>query len=237
MGLTPQLLPQLLLRAPRVLSAGGLVAGVLALWTFFWLVRRVFGASRKQKGPLGATRAFLTFVFSFVCACVAVTAFALCIALAGYHALIARARVAEIQCLELAPQQLRLYYVAIDPSGQRGPTETYDLSGDEWTVGGTVLRWKPWLTMLGAPPMYSVSRVEGRWHTALDANAHKATAHDRVGGEGRSWLYLERDGSRGPLGWIIDGVHGEAVSQLPDRLAAYDLWVAPDGYLLTKRSL
>jgi hypothetical protein len=231
------LVPQLLVAAPRMLVIGGIAAAVLALSSFFWLVRRVFGAPRKRKGPLGAMRALVVLLFSFVSACLATAALALGVALVGYHALFHRMRIAEIQCLELAPQQLRLFFVAIDPDGRRGPTETYDMSGDEWTVGGTILRWRPWVTMLGAPPMYSVTRVEGRWRLAADANRHQATAHDRGGGEGRAWFYLERDGARGPLAWIIDGVHGEAVSQLPDRLAVYDLYVAPDGYVLTKRSM
>jgi hypothetical protein len=233
MGLSPQLL----LAAPRALLIGGIVAATIALWTFLWLVRRVFGAPRKRKGPLGAMRGLVALSFSLGLGAAAVASLALCVALSGYHMFFARTRVAEIQCMELAPQQLRVYYVAIDANGQRGPTETYDVSGDEWTVGGTILRWRPWLNAAGASPMYAITRVEGRWHTAADANAHKATAFDRGGGEGHAWLALERDGTRGPLGWIIDGVHGEAVSQLPDRLAVYELWVAPGGYQLTKRSM
>jgi hypothetical protein len=37
--------------------------------------------------------------------------------------------------------------------------------------------------------------------------------------------------------WIVDGAHGQAVSQLPDRRAVYDIYVTPNGYIVDKRSL
>jgi hypothetical protein len=232
------LTPELFLGAPRGLLIGGLVAAVLGFSSGLWLMRRLWrGWFARGHAPLGFVRAFLALAFSLGCAAGAAVALGLYVALSGYHALLARTRIAEIQCMELGPQQLRLYLVPLGPKGERGPTETYELAGDEWTVGGEILRWRPWLKMMSLPPMYAVTRVEGRWRSASDANHHKATAFDRGGGESRAWLYLERHGTRGPLAWLIDGAHGQAVSQLPDRLSVYDLYVAPDGYVLTKRSL
>ena len=82
-----------------------------------------------------------------------------------------------------------------------------------------------------------MSRVEGRWVKAADANAHKGSAFDRAGGTGPGWLQLYRGGTKGPLGWMIAGAHGQAVSQLPDRRAVYDVYVSPNGFIVDKRSL
>ncbi len=79
--------------------------------------------------------------------------------------------------------------------------------------------------------------MEGRWLRASDANAHQATAHDRLGGTGWGWLLMLHEGTRGPLGFLVAGVHGQAVSQLPDRRAVYDVYVTPGGFVLEKRSL
>jgi hypothetical protein len=83
--------------------------------------------------------------------------------------------------------------------------------------------------------VFQVSRIEGRWLKAADANQHKGTAHDR-GTTGPGWLALYRDGARGPLGWLVAGAHGQAVSQLPDRRAVYDLYATPNGFVVDKRT-
>jgi hypothetical protein len=93
------------------------------------------------------------------------------------------------------------------------------------------------LTPLGLETVHKVTRVEGRWVAAADANAHKPTAYDVGGGTSAAWLTLYRDGARGPLKLLVAGVHGQSVSQLPDRRALFDLFITPDGYVLDKRAM
>src|SRR5437868_1390992 len=83
-------------------------------------------------------------------------------------------------------------------------------------VGGDILRFKPYLTVLGLETVYKITRVEGRWLKADDANTHKGTAFDRGGGTGPGWLQLYKNGTSGPFRWMVAGAHGQAVSQLPD---------------------
>jgi hypothetical protein len=137
----------------------------------------------------------------------------------------------------MQPHKLRVWLVPIERDGTRGATETYDIDGDEWTVGGDVLRMRPFLTVLGVETVYNLSRVEGRWLKAADANVHHGTAFDRGGGTGPGWLTLYKAGTKGPLGWLVAGAHGQAVSQLPDRRALYDLYVTPNGLVVEKRTL
>jgi len=233
MGLSPQLL----FTAPRLLLGVGLGAGVVAVWLSLWLMRRI--AQRvvgKTSHPVGLLGGGFTLLLATAFGAVSALALGLCVALRSYQAFTARTHVAEVQCVELAPQKLRLFYVGIEPDGRRGATETYDLEGDEWSVGGEILRFQPTLTALGVSTVYGIHRVEGRWRSAEDAKAHRVTAYDRGGGAGEGWLLLERHGSRGPLAWLISGVHGQAVSQLPDRRAIYDLFVTPNGYVIDKRA-
>ncbi len=98
------------------------------------------------------------------------------------------------------------------------------------------MRFKPFMTVVGLETVHKVTRVEGRWIRAADANAKKPTAYERGGGTTLSWLAFYRDGKRGPLGLLVDGVHGQAVSQLPDRRAVYDLAMTPNGLVVSKRS-
>jgi len=217
------------------LAAGGLFFGALPL---LWMLRRIgrFVARRPQV-PVGAMRYFMALGTSSVLLGVGVAMGGILFGLRGYHAFTKRTRVAEVQCVELAPAKMRLTLVPIDGDGQRGATATYDLAGDEWTVGGEVLRFRPFLTMLGVSTVHKVTRVEGRWTRAEDARAHLPTAFDVDGGASTAWLTLEREGARGPLKWLIAGAHGGAVSQQPDTRAVFDLSVTDDGYILDKHAL
>jgi hypothetical protein len=230
--------PDALADAPRTLLAVGGGAAVLAILLWSWIAKRVLGRmlGRSQPAHSWAVHVVAT-AFSVLCASVAIASFMLGAALAGYRALATRVRVAEVQCIELQPGKLRLYFVPVERDGVRGPTRTFDLDGDEWTVGGEVLRFRPRFASLGLVPVAGVTRVEGRWHRAEDANAHKPTAYDLHEHTLGVWRWLQRNGTRGPLKWVIEGVNGSAVSQQADRRAVFDVMLTPNGYILDKRTL
>jgi hypothetical protein len=219
-----------------LLFAAGAATLLVGAW-IFWAVLKRFGRrlARRPQKPWGTTRYLVTVALGALFAGVGLTGVGVWLALKGLGEVGKKTHVAEVQAIELGPQKLRVYYVAIERDGRRGATETYDVDGDQWTVGGDVLRFRPLFNTLGIDTVYQVTRVEGRWLDATAANAHKATAHDR-GKTGAGWLQLYRNGSRGPLGWVIAGTHGQAVSQLPDRRAVYDLYVTPNGFIVDKKT-
>jgi hypothetical protein len=220
---------------PLLLCAAiiGLGGGAFLWWRMVRrLGRAVFG---RAQPPVGTVGWLARLTLGVVLLAVGAAALGLWSALAAYRDLSRRTHFAEVQCIALASTKLRVYYVPIERDGRRGATETYDVDGDEWTVGGDILRFRPLVSHLGVDTVFQVTRVEGRWLTAADANQHKGTAHDR-GTTGRGWLALYRDGARGPLGWLVAGAHGQAVSQLPDRRAVYDLYATPNGFVVDKRT-
>jgi hypothetical protein len=224
--------------APWQLMAFAAAALLLGALPFAWWIRHLVRAARRQPRPnVSLMRHAYTLAASAALIGAGLGALGLAAALQTWHAFTNKVHAAEVQCIELSPQKLRVYLVPIAADGKRGEQETYEVDGDEWTVGGDVLRFRPELTVLGLETVYSVTRVEGRWLKAADANAHPGTAHDRQGGTSWGWLMLYKDGARGPLGWLVAGAHGQAVSQLPDRRAVYDLYVTPNGFVLDKRSL
>jgi hypothetical protein len=232
------LAPDVIVEAPRTLLATGAGAALLALLLWLWMLRRLLGAvfGRAQR-PWSGARYLVVLLLTLALGAYGLGALMVAAALTGYRAFTERTHVAEVQCIDLAPGKLRLYYVELTPDGRRGPTRTFDLDGDEWTLGGEVLRWRPSLTALGAKPFAGVTRVEGRWSHAADANAHKPTAYDLHQDTIGTWRWLQRHGTDGPLRWMVDGVHGSAVSQQPDRRVLFDLFITPDGYVLAKREI
>lgn len=216
-------------------AVGGLLLGLMPLlWIFRRLGRAIAGSPQSSAGLF---RYLAALAASAILVGAAIAAFGLAFALQTFHAFAKKTHVAELQAIELGPQKLRVYFVPIEPDGVRGATEIYDLAGDQWTVGGDILRFRPLLTVMGLETVYKVTRVEGRWLKAKDANGHTGTAFDRSGGSRVAWLRLYQNGARGPLRWLVAGVHGQAVSQLPDRRAVYDLYVTPNGFVLDKRTL
>lgn len=88
-------------------------------------------------------------------------------ALLGWHRLTAEALVARLETRELSPHR---YAVTIEtPDGTRREVE---LSGDDWQLDAQVIKWTPRAVMLGAPPLYRLERISGRWR---DIELERAT--------------------------------------------------------------
>jgi hypothetical protein len=219
------------------LVAVGVGTVLLGLWPLWWMVARAARRiGRRPQAPIAPGRYVLAAVASIVLVAVGLSALSLLVMLQGWSAFTKKTHVAEIQAIELAPHKVRVYLVPIQHDGARGATEIYDVDGDQWEVGGDVMRWRPFMTALGLEPVFRLTRVEGRWNAAADANSHKGSAFDRAP-PSAAWLGLYRGTDKLPLKWLVAGAHGQYVSQLPDRRAVYDLYVTPNGYVLDKRTL
>lgn len=217
-----------------VIGAAGILIGLLPLW---WMARRAGRRlGNRPQLPVGAGRYVMALVVSITGIALGFAALSLVVMLQSWRAFTKKTHVAELQAIELGPHKLRVYLVPIDNDGSRGATEIYDVDGDEWQIGGDVVRFRPFMTALGVTPVFRLTRVEGRWLAAADANAHIGSAFDRAP-PSAAWLGMYRTADKPPLNWLVEGAHGQAVSQLPDRRAVYDIYVTPNGYVVDKRTL
>ena len=91
-------------------------------------------------------------------------------ALLGYRRLAAESHVASLETRQLAPQR---YAVDIDlPDGTR---RTAEIAGDEWQLDARVIKWDVRAVVLGAPPLYRLDRLSGRYRDAArEAEAPKS---------------------------------------------------------------
>ena len=82
-------------------------------------------------------------------------------ALLGYRRLAAEALVARLDTHRLGPQR---YAVTIElPDGTRRAIE---LAGDDWQLDARVIKWDVRAVLLGAPPLYRLDRISGRYRDA-----------------------------------------------------------------------
>jgi len=91
-------------------------------------------------------------------------------ALLGYRRLASESLVASLETRQLAPQR---YAVAIDlPDGTRREAE---IAGDEWQLDARVIKWDVRAVVLGAPPLYRLDRLSGRYRDAArEAESQKS---------------------------------------------------------------
>ena len=93
-------------------------------------------------------------------------------ALLGWHRLAAEALVATIDTRALGAQR---YAVGVElPDGTRREVE---IDGDDWQLDARVIKWKTTAVVLGAPPLYRLERIGGRWHSIEQARSGPYTIH------------------------------------------------------------
>lgn len=82
-------------------------------------------------------------------------------ALLGYRRLTTETELAMLEVRQLNPQR---YAVRIDfPDGTHRGIE---IAGDQWQLDARVIKWSPRAVMFGAPPLYRLDRVSGRYADA-----------------------------------------------------------------------
>ena len=136
-----------------VLSALFILAGVFALVALAQLV-----AARRRWRDRRRFAALLRLSWGLVFVLLAALGAIGGAALLGWHRLTAEAPVARLETREISPQR---YAVTIEtPDGVRREVE---LNGDDWQLDAQVIKWKPRAVMLGAPPLYRLERISGRW--------------------------------------------------------------------------
>ena len=136
-----------------VLIALGHVAGARR----HWRSRRRFAAGHRAVWSL-------VFVLLALLGALAGTA------LLGYRRLASEALVAELATRQLGPQRYAVDIVLPD-----GTRQAAELSGDEWQLDAHVIKWDVRAVVLGAPPLYRLDRVSGRYRDAAqEASAPKS---------------------------------------------------------------
>ena len=91
-------------------------------------------------------------------------------ALLGYRRLAAESLVASLETRALGNDRF-----AVDITLPDGTRKTTEIAGDEWQLDARVIKWDPRAVVLGAPSLYQLDRLSGRWRDAAkEAEAPKS---------------------------------------------------------------
>ena len=153
-------------------------------------------------------------------------------ALAGwaqtYRSLTSRVLVATVQAVPAADQgqtMLVLYTPVTD--GKPGGTRTVTLRGDEWQLGGDIIKWSDWLNVLGVHTGYRITRLMGYYENATDYQTKPVTAFDLANARDSLSLFL-----RDHANWVpfVQATYGNDVRMRPNPGVTYQVYLSTSGY-------
>ena len=184
------------------------------------MLMAAMAALRRKAWLGGAMRGVVAFLFLAL----ALLFGAITIGIQGYRALTYEEVAATVRTEPVAPQRFR---ATITLPNRR--LAMYELAGDAFYVDAHILKWHPWLNLLGLHTSYELDRVAGRYNNVLDERAKPHTAY-ALGRE--RWFDLFEVARRKMLGPLVDAEYGSAAFVAGTRPAEWEVRVSATGLLM-----
>ena len=139
--------------------------------------------------------------------------------------------VAVVRCGEdpQGSRELFLLEVAAVRNGIPDRAESFAMSGDQWTIGGEILKWRPWAVFLGLRSRHKLTRLQSRYADAQAEQTRPRSVHELGGGPGAGWRWLRRWGAHLPG---VDAVYGSAAYVDARRGKQWGVYVTHSGYFI-----
>ncbi|MFZ3063689.1 MAG: hypothetical protein WA277_00195 [Nitrospirota bacterium] len=115
--------------------------------------------------------------------------------------------------------------------GVKADEKIYKIKGDQWAIGGDILKFEDWVNFIGIHTGYKTTRIHGRYLKAEDENIKQHTAYDINGGTDAIWLYLYENSGSIPF---VKAVYGNSVYTFPSDKDVYGIYVTTSGYFIEK---
>lgn len=113
---------------------------------------------------------------------------ALSASIRNYLALEQETTVANLSFQRLAPQRFQAQVTTAD-----GEQHTFVLTGDEWQLDARVIVWRLPALLAGAPPLYRVERIAGRYRDIAQEREAERSVHALAAGTWPDlWLAKQR---------------------------------------------
>jgi hypothetical protein len=150
------------------------------------------------------------------------------VSIQGYHAL-TREEVAAV--VEIRPLTRQRFVARVTlPDGQM---QSFDLSGDELYVDARVLKWHPWVNLLGLHTHYALDRIGGRY-LDIEDERHAPRSIYSLAGDSRLDAFMLRR-KHDLLAPLVDASYGSATFTAADHPATLEVRVSTTGLLVRER--
>lgn len=152
---------------------------------------------------------------------------ALATALYHYFRLEGETRVAEIVLRQVEPQRFSARLETAD-----GQHRSYELRGDEWQLDARLVRWQLPALLAGAPPLYRLQRLSGRYGDVKQELEAQRSVHDLAADAFPDLWMLKRQFPNYLS--FIDADYGSAAYLPMLDGARYEVTLAPRGGLVAR---
>jgi hypothetical protein len=150
--------------------------------------------------------------------------------LRSFHVFTQKQLVAMIQCYPARDSDAN-FEIQLDRiiKGQPQPAGRYEIKGQQWAIGGNIIKWEPWVSFLGMETMYRLSRLEGRYIKASDQQTSPQTVYSLTKAEQSPfWNFVDRFGEELPF---IDAGYGNTTFNRPDYNETFYIYVTESGFM------
>lgn len=203
------------------------VLGVVTLLT--WLMVLGLGLSAfKQRGLLGVLRRLLA---AALCAMLGILLGALVVLVHLFHAFAGQTLVATVTTERVSADEFELRYARADWPEEL--TTRVRLRGDQWSISGGIVKWRPWLTVLGLKSYHKPMRLSGQFSDVNKQRAHVPTIYPIEPGADRFWELLYRAAPHLPF---IEAVYGSSAYVYVEPHVMQEIYVTPSGYLIRRNA-
>lgn len=151
--------------------------------------------------------------------------------LRSYHVFTQEELIATVRIDAAPPGGSASYYLWLTPVGQgsaQAPAR-FPMYGEQWSIGGDILKWHPWLNLIGLKTCHKLTRLSSRYAKAEMEHSHPRSVYDLNGGTDWVWRGMYR------LGEIIPGVeavYGNAAYAFAQPGSQWGVYVTLSGYLI-----
>ena len=149
---------------------------------------------------------------------------AITIGLRAYRALTLEVLAATVTTEPVGPQRFRATILLPDKR-----LAMYDLAGDALYMDAHILKWHPWVNLLGLHTSYELDRVAGRYNDVSDERGKPHTAYVLALPSHVDLFSIAR---RRVLGPLVDAEYGSAAFVTGTRPAHYEVRVSTTGLLI-----
>jgi hypothetical protein len=198
-----------------VAGGGALVLGAVTGGAALGALRGGRWASAGRRGLVG----LLLLALGALAAAVA-------IGMRGYRALTLEVLAATVTTEPEGPQRFRATILFPDKR-----LAMYDLAGDAVAVDAHILKWHPWVNVLGLHTAYELDRVTGRYGTVTEERSKPHTAYDLARPTPVDLFAIARRRLLGPL---VDAEYGSAAFVPGTAHAEYEVRVSTSGLLMRR---
>lgn len=153
----------------------------------------------------------------------------LAVGIQGYQALTHEEIAAHLYVLPKGPQSFTTKVIFPD-----GREAIFDIAGDEIYVDAHILKWKPFLNMLGLHTSYELDRLAGRYHDIDEERSGTRTIYAISQDKPIDLFRLRRRYAF--LATFLDAEYGSATFVPVTRPAEFELRVSTTGLLIREAS-